>query len=313
MIEAKRIIVTGGAGFLGSHLVRILDEHGVQAENIFVPRSRDYDLRDQNEASRLFDDFPADIVFHLATTVAGMRYNRQHPGSLFYDNLRMGLNVLEQARRSGVEKFIETGSALSYPQNAPIPLKEEYIWNGYPEKTLAPFGIAMRALSEQIQAYGREYGFNAVFLIPANLYGPGDTLDIGRAHVIPQTIMKIADAMKKRERAIQAWGTGKASREFLYVEDAARGLLEAAERYDKPEPMNLGSGIEISIKRLYETLASLMGYDGEIQWDSTKPEGDLRRCLDSTRARKEIVWEPKVGIEEGLRKTVDWYKKRLFV
>jgi GDP-L-fucose synthase len=312
MLRDKRIIVTGGAGFLGSHLVRLLhEEEKVPKRNVFVPRSKDYDLRSPESVSMLFHDFSAEMVFHLATTSAGMGYNKKHVGSLCYDNLMMGSHLLEQARRSGVEKFVTIGSALSYPENAPIPLIEESFWDGLPEKTLAAFAIAMRTLLVQGQAYRQEHGFNSIYLIPANLYGPGDTLDPERAHVIPSVIMKIEDAIRTRATHINAWGSGRASREFLYAEDAARGILMAAKHYDKPEPINLGSGMEITMQRLYDQIASLRRYKGRINFDETKLGGQLRRCVDSSKARREFGFVATTGFDEGLKITVSWYKKQI--
>jgi len=305
MLKNKRIIVTGGAGFLGKHLVKKLIERGVPKENIFIPRSRDYDLRKEQDIKRMFSDFKADIVIHLAAKVGGIGFNREKPGELFYDNLIMGLQLMEQARINNIEKFVAIGTICAYPKFTPVPFKEEDLWNGYPEETNAPYGLAKKMMLVQSQAYRQQYGFNSIFLLPVNLYGPGDNFDPSSSHVIPALIKKCVDAEEK----ITVWGTGKASREFLYVEDAAEGIILATEKYNKSEPVNLGAGFEITIKDLAEKIAELTGFKGMIEWDHSKPDGQPRRMLDVSKAKKEFDFTAKTDFDEGLKKTIEWYKK----
>lgn len=304
-LRNKRITVTGGDGFLGRHIVQKLKERGVPAGNIFVPRFGDFDLRNRSDAEKAVQG--ANLVIHLAASVGGIGFNLEHPGEIFYDNIIMGTELMEAARKVGVEKFIAVGTICSYPKFAPIPFKEEDIWNGYPEETNAPYGLAKKMLLVQAQAYQQEYGFNGVVVFPTNIYGPGDNFDPSRSHVIPALIKKVAEAKKEGAAYIKTWGTGNPTREFLYVEDAAEGILLAAEKYDKSLPVNLGSGEEISIRDLAETICRLMDFHGEIRWDASRPDGQPRRLLDVSRAEREFGFRAKTKLEDGLRKTIDWY------
>ncbi len=309
--ENKRSLVTGGAGFLGAFVVRKLEERG--CKNIFIPRSRDYDLVDMEAVRRLYRDAKPDIVIHLAARVGGIGANQANAGKFFYDNLMMGVQLMEIGRQAGIEKFVAIGTICAYPKFTPVPFKEEDLWNGYPEETNAPYGLAKKMLLVQAQAYRQEYGFNSIYLLPVNLYGPGDNFDPKSSHVIPALIKKCVDAMSQPESSghqhstITVWGTGKPTREFLYVEDAAEGIILAAEHYNKPAPVNLGTDFEISIKDLAELIAKLTGFKGRMVWDTTKPDGQPRRRLDTSRAEKEFGFKAKVELEKGLRRTIDWY------
>ncbi len=307
--ENKKVVVTGGAGFLGSYVIEKLKERG--CSNIFVPRSKDYDLVDNDACKRLYKDATPDIVIHLAVKVGGIGANIKNPGKFFYDNLMMGVQMIEQGRQYGLEKFVAIGSICCYPKFTPVPFKEGDFWNGYPEETNAPYGLAKKMLLVQAQAYRQQYGFNAIYLLPVNLYGPGDNFDLDTSHVIPALIRKCMEAKIKGEDAITVWGTGKATREFFYVEDAAEGILLAAEKYNKPEPVNLGGGREISIKDLVDLITKLTGFEKKIVWDTTKPDGQPRRCLDTSRAEKEFGFKAKTSFEEGLRKTIGWYRNSI--
>jgi GDP-L-fucose synthase len=306
-LEGKKILVTGGAGFLGSNVVRKLEDAGARRKNIIVPRSRDIDLRIWENCVKVVKG--ADIVIHLAAKVGGIGYNQKYPGSLFYDNAMMGIQLMEAARLADVEKFVAVGTICAYPKFTPVPFREEELWNGYPEETNAPYGLAKKMMLVQSQAYRHQYGFNSIYLLPVNLYGPGDNFDPASSHVIPALIKKFTDAVKagNSDQTVEVWGTGSASREFLYVEDAARGIVLAAEKYDKPDPVNLGSGMEITIRDLVSKISSITGFKGKIVWDETKPDGQPKRCLDVSRARKEFGFEAQMGFDEGLRKTVEWY------
>jgi GDP-L-fucose synthase len=306
--SGQRVVVTGGAGFLGSFVVERLRARG--CGEIFVPRSRDYDLRERAAIVRLFQEARPTLVIHLAAVVGGIGANREHPGKFFYDNAIMGIELIEQARRFQVPKLVVIGTICAYPKFTPVPFKEEDLWNGYPEETNAPYGIAKKALLVQCQAYRQEYGLNAIYLLPVNLYGPRDNFDPRSSHVIPALIKKCVDARNRGEAFIECWGTGAATREFLYVEDAAEGILLAAEHYNKPDPVNLGSGQEISIKNLAALIARLARFQGEIRWDPTKPDGQPRRCLDTRRAKREFGFEARTPFEEGLRRTIEWYEQR---
>jgi len=310
-LENKRITVTGGAGFLGKHLVAKLKERG--CKDIFIPLIKDYDLVNMEAVKRLYADAKPDIVIHLAAQVGGIGANRENPGKFFYDNLMMGVQMMEIGRQAGIEKFVALGTVCAYPKFTPVPFKEEDLWNGYPEETNAPYGLAKKMLLVQSQAYRQQYGFNSVFLLPVNLYGPGDNFDPGSSHVIPALIRKCVDAQKGLSpkgtvHGLIVWGTGKSTREFLYVEDAAEAIILATEKYNKSEPVNIGTGFEISIKDLVNLIVKLTGFKGKIIWDKAKPNGQPRRCLDTTRAEKEFGFKAKIPFEEGLKKTIEWYR-----
>jgi GDP-L-fucose synthase len=306
-LASKRITVTGGAGFLGNCVVRKLRELGYQ--NIFVPRSKDYNLVSNEAVKRLYQDSQPDIVIHLAAVVGGIGANRENPGKFFYDNLMMGVQMMEQGRLLGIEKFVAIGTICAYPKFTPVPFQEKDLWNGYPEETNAPYGLAKKMLLVQSQAYRQQYGFNSIYLLPVNLYGPGDNFDLESSHVIPALIKKCVDATERGEKEIIVWGTGKPTREFLYVEDAAEGIIIATEKYDKPEPVNLGTGVETSIKNLVDLITELTGFKGKIIWDTSKPDGQPRRCLDTSKAQQEFGFKAKTGFEEGLRKTIAWFRE----
>jgi GDP-L-fucose synthase len=301
----QSVVVTGGAGFLGSYVVEKLRARG--AERVFVPRRAEYDLVQGEAVRRLYRDTQPDLVIHLAAVVGGIGANRANPGRYFYDNLMMGAQLMEEARLAGVKKFVATGTICAYPKFTPVPFREDDLWNGYPEETNAPYGIAKKAMLVQAQAYRAQYGFNSIFLLPVNLYGPRDNFDLESSHVIPALIRKCVEAARRGERRVTCWGTGRVTREFLHAEDCAEGILLAAERYDKSEPVNLGAGFEISIRELAERIAALAGFKGELVWDSSQPDGQPRRCLDVTRAAKEFGFRARIGFDEGLRQTIDWY------
>ena len=304
----RRVMVTGGGGFLGKAVVQRLQRAGVPSENIFVPRSKDYDLRTAEGVGDALADGEPQVVIHLAAVVGGIGANRENPGRFFYENAAMGVELMEQARRAGVEKFVQIGTVCSYPKFTPVPFHEDDLWNGYPEETNAPYGLAKKMLLVQGQAYRQQYGFDVIHLIPVNLYGPGDNFDPASSHVIPALIKKCVDAREAGMTEIEVWGTGAASREFLYVDDAAAGIVLAAERYDGAEPVNLGVGREITIRELVELIARLTHFDGELRWDSSKPDGQPRRALDTSRARDRFGFEAATGFEEGLRRTIEWYE-----
>lgn len=305
--ENKRVIVTGGAGFLGSFVVEKLRQRGCR--DIFVARRREFDLTTEEAVIRLYEKFPADMVIHLAANVGGIGANRASPGRFYYDNLMMGALLMEHARRSGIAKVVALGTICSYPKFTPIPFKEDDIWNGYPEETNAPYGLAKKMLLVQAQAYRQQYGFNAITLFPVNLYGPRDNFDLETSHVIPALIRKCLEAKERGDKELIVWGTGNASREFLYVEDAAEGILLAAEKYDEPDPVNLGAGFEMVIRELAPLIARLCGFQGKIVWDTSRPDGQPRRMLDVTRAQKKFGFTAQTSFEEGLRRTIDWYAK----
>src|SRR5262249_25537406 len=303
----KRVVVTGGAGFLGSFVVARLRVRG--CSKIVVPKSQDYDLVEMSAVKRLYDDAAPDLVIHLAARVGGIGANQANAGKFFYDNLMMGTQLMEIGRRRGLKKFVALATICAYPKFTPVPFKEEDLWNGYPEETNAPYGLAKKMLLVQSQAYRQQYDFDSIVLFPVNLYGPRDNFDLESSHVIPALIRKCLDAQRGAERSeIVVWGTGSPTREFLYVEDAAEGILLAAERYDQSDPVNLGAGFEISIRDLVERVAKLTGFTGQIVWDATKPDGQPRRCVDPSRAEKLFGFRAGTSFDEGLRKTIQWYK-----
>ncbi|HEV8713135.1 MAG TPA: GDP-L-fucose synthase, partial [Candidatus Binatia bacterium] len=301
----RRVMVTGGAGFLGAWVVRKLRQRGCQS--IFVPRSQDYDLRHGEDIRRAVSEAAPEIIIHLAARVGGIGANRAHPAEYFYDNLMMGVPLLHEAWRAGVSKFVAIGTVCAYPKFTPVPFREDDLWDGYPEETNAPYGLAKKMLLVQSQAYRQQYGYNSIFLLPVNLYGPGDNFDPESSHVIPALIKKCVDAKTRGDDAIEVWGDGSPTREFLYVEDAAEGILLAAEHYNDSQPVNLGSGKEVSIKELVEMIAHLTGFEGRIVWDTTRPNGQPRRSLDTSRANRVFGFKAQVGFEEGLRQTIEWY------
>ena len=303
--ESTRICVTGGEGFLGRHLVRQLHEKGYK--NVFVPSIKDYDLRNTEEISRMLCDSRPEVIIHLAAVVGGIGANRANPGKFFYDNAIMGIQLLHEAYRKGVSKFVSLGTICAYPKHTPVPFREESLWDGYPEETNAPYGLAKKMLLVQGQAYRQQYEFNSIFLLPVNLYGPGDNFDLKSSHVIPALIRKCVDARKNGDDSIVVWGTGKATREFLYVEDAAEGIVLATEKYNSHEPVNLGAGFEISIRHLVNMIVDLTGYKGKIVWDKLKPDGQPRRMLDTSRAEREFGFKATTTFREGLSKTIKHY------
>ena len=304
-LSDKRIVVTGGAGFLGRHLIARLREVGCR--NIFVPIQKEYDLTRLDAIEHLFDEHRPEILIHLAAAVGGIGANRANPGRFFYENAIMGIQLIEAARRHGVEKTVVLGTICAYPKFTPVPFREEDLWNGYPEETNAPYGLAKKVLLVQCQAYREQYGMNAIFLLPVNLYGPGDNFDLDSSHVIPALIRKCLEAVEAGREEIVLWGDGSPTREFLYVEDAAEGIALATEQYDKSDPVNLGSGMEISIHDLATTIAELTGFTGRIIWDTNQPNGQPRRRLDVSRAEREFGFRAATPFEVGLRKTIDWY------
>lgn len=306
ILTRKRILVTGGAGFLGRHLVHKLRERG--CGEIVVPRRKEYDLTKEEAVERLFIDTTPEVVVHLAAVVGGIGANQKNPGSFFYDNLMMGTLLMEQARRHGVAKFVAVGTICSYPKFTPVPFREEDLWAGYPEETNAPYGLAKKMLLVQGQSYRDQYNFNAVYLLPVNLFGPGDNFNPETSHVIPALIRKCFEAMDKRERRIVCWGDGTATREFLYVVDCAEAIVLATEKYDGREPVNVGAGFEVAIRDVASTVAELSGFDGEIVWDATKPNGQPRRCLDTTQAFERFGFRSTTAFREGLQRTIDWYR-----
>lgn len=300
----KKVLVTGGAGFLGKHLVKQLKKF--KPDKIFVPRSKDFDLRFINNCRKVVKDI--DIIIHLAGNVGGIGYNMKNPGTLYYDNIMMGTNLMEEARIANVKKFVAVGTVCAYPKFAKVPFREDALWEGYPEETNAPYGLAKKMLLVQAQAYRQQYGFNGIYLIPVNLYGPFDNFNPQSSHVIPALIRKIHSA-KINKLQVEVWGTGKATREFLFVEDAARGILLATEKYDKPDPVNLGAGFEISIRNLAKLIADMLAFKGEIKFDTAKPNGQPRRLIDTSRAKKEFGFTAQTKFEKGLRQTISWYLK----
>ncbi|MBW7959538.1 MAG: GDP-L-fucose synthase [Candidatus Promineofilum sp.] len=307
--EEQRVVVTGGAGFLGSHVVNVLRAR--KAGEIFVPLRETYDLRYQDAILDLLNDAQPTLIIHLAASVGGIGANRAHPAEFFYDNLMMGTQLLHESWRAGVDKFVAIGTVCAYPKYTPIPFREEDLWNGYPEETNAPYGLAKKMLLVQSQAYREEYGYNSIFLLPVNLYGPGDSFDLETSHVIPALIRKCLEAEQRGDKVLVAWGDGSPTREFLYVEDAAEGIVLASERYNESDPVNLGSGNEISIKDLLTTIAHHTGFSGRIEWDTSKPNGQPRRALNTDRAYERFGFRATTDFDEGLRRTIDWYRQTL--
>jgi GDP-L-fucose synthase len=304
----KTVAVPGGSGFLGSEVVQRLEAAGA---SVFVPRSRDYDLTTEDRVRAMYEDARPDIVIHLAARVGGIGANQRSPGTFFYDNLQMGALLIEHARRRGLEKFVCVGTVCSYPKFATVPFREDDLWSGYPEETNAPYGIAKKALLVQLQAYRQEFGMRGIYLIPVNLYGPGDNFDLESSHVIPALIRKCVEAAERGDDVIEVWGSGEPTREFLYVEDAADGIVAAADRYEGAEPVNLGTGREISIRDLATLIAERTGFRGSFAWNATKPDGQPRRALDVSRARDEFGWTARIPFEEGLDATISWYRESL--
>jgi len=307
--DGKEILLTGGAGFLGSYVVEELGQRGVSGDQIRIPRSRETDLR-------VFENCVdavagCDIVIHLAAKVGGIGFNQENPATLFYDNAMMGIQLIEAARQAGVSKFVTVGTVCAYPKFTPVPFSEDDLWDGYPEETNAPYGLAKKMLLVQSQAYRQQYGFNGIYLLPVNLYGPGDNFDPASSHVIPALIRKFVLAEQDGQKEVEVWGTGAASREFIYAADAARGIVLAAEQYNKPDPVNIGSGMEISIRDLVDLIVDATGYSGRVIWDRTMPDGQPRRCLDTSRAKQEFGFEAEMAFPEGIRRTIEWYRGQL--
>jgi len=304
-IAGKRILVTGGAGFLGSFLCPMLEERG---GDLFISRSRDFDLTEQSDVRRLMIEARPDIVIHLAAEVGGIGANRENPGRFFYANSSMGVNLIEESRRAQIQKFVQLGTVCAYPKFTPVPFKEDDLWDGYPEETNAPYGVAKKSLLVMLESYRMQYGFNGIYLLPVNLYGPRDNFNLESSHVIPALIRKFVHARDTEAATVDVWGTGSASREFLYVEDAARAIVLATELYDSVDPVNIGAGREVTIRELVEMIAAIVGFEGEIVWDASKPDGQPRRMLDTTRARETFGFDAQVELEDGLRRTVEWWE-----
>lgn len=309
-LTKEKIVITGGAGFLGRFIQKRLKDIGVAGEQIFIPLIEDYDLTCETDVARMYTDMKPSVVIHLAAEVGGIGANMKKPGRFFYANMAMGLHLIEQGRLAGLKKFVQVGTVCAYPKFTPVPFKEDDLWNGYPEETNAPYGIAKKALLVMLQAYRAEYGFNGIFLLPVNLYGPGDNFDLQTSHVIPALIRKFVEAQQRGDNSVEIWGTGAASREFFYVNDCARGIIMATQNYDAGDPVNLGAGFEITIKDLAEKIKDMTGFTGKLVWDTTKPDGQPRRCLDVTRAKERFDFTAAVGFDEGLQRTIDWYRNQ---
>jgi GDP-L-fucose synthase len=308
-LAAERIVLTGGAGFLGKFVQAELRRAGVPPDNILVPRRKDFDLTEQRQVERMYQQMRPTVVIHLAAQVGGIGANRENPGRFFHANMAMGLHLIEGARIAAIEKFVQLGTVCAYPNHTPVPFKEEDLWSGYPEETNAPYGIAKKALLVMLQAYRRQYGLNGIFLLPVNLYGPEDNFDLSSSHVIPALIRKCLEARQRGAEEVVVWGTGSASREFLYVEDCARGIVLATQKYDGPDPVNLGSGHEITIRLLASKIQQLVSFTGRLVWDGSKPDGQPRRSLDTRRAAELFDFRAQVDFEEGLRRTIAWYRQ----
>jgi len=307
-LTQQRIVITGGAGFLGKHLQQCLLTRGVRQEQMFIPLIEDYDLTKEADCIRMYEQMRPDVVIHLAAEVGGIGANRENPGRFFYANMAMGLHLIEQARIRKLTKFVQVGTICAYPKFTPVPFKEQDLWNGYPEETNAPYGIAKKALLVMLQGYRQQYGLNGIYLLPVNLYGPGDNFHPASSHVIPALIKKCVDAIETGKDQIECWGTGSASREFIYAPDAAEGIVLATEKYDNDEPVKIGAGFEITIKQLVEKIAHLTGFTGKIVWDPSKPDGQPRRCLDTSRAWKEFGFKARTDFDQGLKATIEWYR-----
>lgn len=309
-LSKEQIVITGGAGFLGRFLQARLKEIGVPEKQIRVPLIEDYDLTREADVVRMYKDMTPSVVIHLAAEVGGIGANQKKPGRFFYANMAMGLHLIEQGRLVGLKKFTQVGTVCAYPKFTPVPFREDDLWMGYPEETNAPYGIAKKALLVMLQAYRAEYGFNGIFLLPVNLYGPGDNFDLQTSHVIPALIRKFIEAKKRGEKSVEIWGSGSASREFFYVDDCARGIVMATRNYDGADPVNLGAGFEITIKDLAEKIKKMTRFTGELVWNTSKPDGQPRRCLDVSRARERFGFTAEVGFDEGLQRTIDWYQNQ---
>ena len=309
-LSTQRIVVTGGAGFLGRHVQAELRKRGAREERILVPLRAEFGLTRREDVERMYAEMRPTVVIHLAAEVGGIGANRENPGRFFYANMAMGLHLIEHARIAGIEKFVQVGTVCAYPKFTPVPFEEADLWNGYPEETNAPYGIAKKSLLVMLQAYREQYGLNGIFVVPVNLYGPGDNFDPASSHVIPALIRKFVEAKRRRDQEATVWGTGSASREFLYVEDCARGVVMATQAYESPDPVNLGAGEEITIRELAMRIKKIVGFDGELTWDASQPDGQPRRCLNTARATEAFGFRAEVGLKEGLRRTVEWWRRQ---
>ena len=309
-LSKQRIAITGGAGFLGKHLQKALVAAGAAEEDLLIPLIEDYDLTTERDVERMYADMTPTVVIHLAAEVGGIGANRDNPGRFFYANMAMGLHLIEHARRLELTKFVQIGTICAYPKFTPVPFKEENLWEGYPEETNAPYGIAKKALLVMLQSYRQQYGLNGIYLLPVNLYGPGDNFNLQTSHVIPALIRKFVEAADRGDDKVEVWGTGSASREFFFVEDCARGIVMATQNYDGPDPVNLGAGFEITIRDLAEKIRNMVGFEGELLWDTSKPDGQPRRCLDTSRAAELFGFRAQVDFDEGLQRTIDWWRER---